>query len=85
VLIDLQDVCRTVGLVLGLRDPKPDDRLMEDLGAESMDLLNIVITLERKYAVSIDEAEAAMISTVRELYEVVVESPHDGTRPTDSA
>ena len=35
MLIDLEEVGRTVSLVLGRRDVKADDRLIEDLGAES--------------------------------------------------
>jgi acyl carrier protein len=68
MLIELDDVCRTVGLVLGRRDPKPDDRIQADLGGESIDVLNIVVTLEQKYGISIDESAMAQVSTVRDLY-----------------
>ncbi|HEV3058252.1 MAG TPA: acyl carrier protein [Vicinamibacterales bacterium] len=76
MLIELEDVCRTVGLVLGRRAAKADDRLMEDLGAESMDVLGVMVTLEEKYGVTIDEAAMAGVSTVRDLYDVVLKSPH---------
>ena len=76
MLIELDDVRRTVGLVLGCRDPNPDDRLAEDLGGESIDLLNILVTLEQKYGVSIDEAATIGVSTVRDLYDLVLKSPH---------
>jgi len=72
MLIDLEDVGRTVGLVLGRRDVKADDRLIEDLGAESMDILNVMVSLEEKYGVAIDETAVAGVSTVRDLYEVVL-------------
>ena len=85
MLIDLQDVCRTVGLVMGHRDPKPDDRLIEDVGAESMELLSIVITLEQKHGVSIDEAAVSTVSTVRDLYDVVRKSPRAAIPPADTA
>ena len=75
-MIELEDVCRTVGLVLGQRGAKPDDRLIEDLGAESMDVLVVVSTLEEKYGIAIDEAATASVSTVRDLYDVVLKSPH---------
>ena len=55
MLAELEEVCRTVGLVLGRRQVTADQRLMEDLGAESADILNIMVTLEQKYGVKIDE------------------------------
>ena len=84
-MIDLEDVCRTVSLVLGRRGAKADDRLMEDLGAESMDILGIMVTLEEQYGVTIDEAAMATVSTVRDLYDVVSNSPHATAPPADPA
>ena len=85
MLIELEDVCRTVGLVMGRRETRPDDRLMEDLGSESSDVLNIVVTLEQKYAVSIDEAALAAVRTVRDLYDLASKSPHAAAPATDPA
>jgi acyl carrier protein len=81
MLIDLDDVGRTVGLVLGRRDPKADDRIQADLGGESIDVLNIVVTLEQKYGISIDEAAMANVSTVRDLYQLLLKSPDAAIRP----
>lgn len=83
-MIELDGVRRTVGRVLGQRDPNPDDRLVEDLGAQSIDLLNIVVTLEDEYRVSIDEAATAGVSTVRDLYELVSRSPNVPPSPADA-
>ncbi len=83
MLIELDDVCRTVGLVLGRRTTAADDRVMEDLGAESIDVLNVMVTLEQKYGVSIDEAALAGVSTVRDLYQLVLKSPHAANPPAD--
>lgn len=83
MLIELDDVCRTVGLVLGHRDPRADDRIEADLGAESIDVLNILVTLEQKYGISIDEAATAHVSTVRDLYHVLLKSPHAATPSAD--
>jgi acyl carrier protein len=88
LLIDLEDVCRTVSLVLGRRGAKADDRLIEDLGAESVDVLGLMVTLEEKYGVAIDEAAMSAAATVRDLYEVVLKSPHvpiPAADPTRSA
>ena len=81
MLIELDDVCRAVSLVLGRRDPKPDDRLLDDLGAESIDVLNIVVTLEQKYGISIDESAMAGVSTVRALYQLALKSAHAAIPP----
>jgi acyl carrier protein len=83
--IDVEDVCRTVGLVLGRRGTHPDDRLMEDLGAESIDVLNVMVTLEQKHGVSIDEAAMAAVSTVRDLFNLLLKSPHASIAPADPA
>ena len=83
--IDLEDVCRTVALVMGRRHTDADDRLMDDLGAESFDVLNIVVTLEQKHGISIDETAMATVSTVRDLYDVVLKSPHAAIPPADPA
>lgn len=83
-MIELDAVRRTVARVLGQRDPTPDDRLVEDLGAQSIDLLNIVVTLEQEYHVSIDEAETAGVSTVRDLYDLVLRSPNAPASSADA-
>jgi acyl carrier protein len=83
MLINLEDVGRTVSLVLGRRNVKADDRLIEDLGAESMDILGVMVALEEKYGVAIDETAVAAVSTVRDLYEVVLKS-HAPIPPADT-
>ncbi len=69
--VQMDDICRTVGLVLGRRDIAATSRLAEDLGAESADVLNIVVTVEEKYRISIDEADIPLIRTVADLHGVV--------------
>ena len=55
-----------------------------DLGAESIDVLNIIVTLEQKYGVSIDESAMAGVSTVRDLYQLVLKSAHAAIPPADT-
>jgi acyl carrier protein len=52
---------------LGQHDVGMDDRLIEDLGAESIDLVTIVAVLEEAYGVSVDEERLPLIHTVRDL------------------
>ena len=83
MLIELDEVCRTVSLVLGKRGVKADDCLVKDLGAESIDILGVMVTLEEKYGVAVDEAAMATVSTVRDLYDVLLKSPHAPTPAAD--
>jgi acyl carrier protein len=87
-VIELEDVCRTVSLVLGKRGVNADDRLIEDLGAESMDILGVMVTVEEKYGIAIDETAIASVSTVRDVYDLLSKSPHApiaGANPTRTA
>jgi acyl carrier protein len=52
---------------LGRRDVALDDRLIEDLGAESMDVVTIVAVIEEAYGVRVDEERLASLHTVRDL------------------
>jgi acyl carrier protein len=81
----LDDVSRTVGLVLGLRRVTADQRLVEDLGAESADILNIMVTLEEEYSVRIDEAEMTNVATVRDLHQLLVKTTNGTTTPGSDA
>jgi acyl carrier protein len=85
MLVELEEVSRTVGLVLGRRQVTGDQRLIEDLGAESADILNIMVTLEQKYSVKIDETEMTNVATVRDLYQLLLKITHASTQGSDPA
>ncbi len=85
MLIDLEEVSRVVGLVLGRRGLTADQRMVEDLGAESADILNIMVTLEQKYGVHIDEAEMTNAATVRDLHRLLTRLPHATNPGSDPA
>jgi len=69
--VDLQEIIKLVSLQLGKRNVQPNSRLVEDLGAESADVANIVARVEEKYGVSIKEAEIARIFTPADLFDLV--------------
>ena len=83
MLAELEEVSRTVGLVLGRRHVTADQRLVEDLGAESADILNIMVTLEQKYGVKIDETEMTGVATARDLYQLLVKNSNAATPSSD--
>jgi len=67
----LQTTIQMVRLQLGRPEVKADDRIVEDLGAESMDIVNIVAALEERFGLAIDEAALPEIRSVRDLAELV--------------
>lgn len=69
--VSIEEIKRMVGLQLGKRSVNETDRLMEDLGAESSDVANLVAAVEEKYAITIKESEIARIYTPLDLFELV--------------
>ncbi len=49
----------------------PEARFAEELGADSLDLVELVEAIEGAFAVRIDDAELADIETVAEAYSLV--------------
>ncbi len=67
----IDEIKTVVALQLGLKDVSPEDRIVEDLGAESADVMNIVAALEDKYQITVDEPELQNVGTVSDLHELV--------------
>lgn len=66
-----QEIAELVALQLGARAVEPGDRLIEELGAESADVLNLVATLEDRYEIEIHEEEIPRLSTVADVRRLV--------------
>ena len=60
--------------VLDLQDDQvvPEARFADDLGADSLDLVELVEALEEEFDVQIDDEELADVLTVGEAYELLV-------------
>jgi acyl carrier protein len=71
--VTIEDISTLVGVQLGKRGVKPDDRFLEDLGAESMDVVNIAAAVEDKYRIRINESEIGGIRTPSDLLRLVQE------------
>ena len=67
----LEEIARLVSLQLGIRSVNGSDRLVEDLGAESADLVNLVAAAEERYGVSLDETALARVHTVADLHALI--------------
>lgn len=65
------DLEHLVALQFGLTAVLPEDRLYEDLGAESMDLVNLAVAIEDRYQIFIPEEELAELRTVGDVYTLV--------------
>ena len=59
--------------VLDLRDEQvePAARFADDLGADSLDLVELVEALEQEFEVRIDDEELADVATVAEAYALI--------------
>lgn len=60
-----------ISLQLGVSNVRPEDRILEDLGAESADVVGIIAALEDKFQIFIDEEEIPQVQTVQELYQLL--------------
>jgi acyl carrier protein len=53
------------------RDIKPESRFIEDLGADSLDALNIVLRCEEEFEIDISDDEAEKIVTVADAVRLI--------------
>jgi len=71
--VTLEDIKRIVSLQLGIREVGDEDRFMEELGAESLDVMNIIIAVEEKFSVAIKDSEIPKLKTPAVLFAFVKE------------
>ena len=49
----------------------PEKHLFNDLGADSLDFVELCVTLEREFNVKLSEEDTAKVKTVGDLYELI--------------
>jgi len=69
--VTIEDIRKAVALQLGRRRVAADELIVEDLGAESLDVVNLIARLEERYRITIEETELSDLRTVADLYERV--------------
>ena len=69
--VSIDEIKKLVGMQLGKRNVNENDRFVEDLGAESADVANLVAIVEEKYGITIKEAEIARLFTPTDLFTLV--------------
>ena len=72
------EIRELVARQLGRHDVGLDDRLIEDLGADSIDAVTLVAILEETYGVRVDEERLPLLRTVRDLAEEAARPPGGG-------
>ena len=71
MVVAIEELQTLISVQLGKRKVSAGDRLREDLGAESADLVNIIAAVEDKYHISFAEADISKIRTVRDIFELI--------------
>jgi acyl carrier protein len=70
--VSVEVIQELVGRQLGRRGVGADDHLMADLGVESIDILNLVRTIEEKFQLKVTDSEISSLQTVRDLHDLVL-------------
>lgn len=64
-------IIRVIGNILGVADPLPENRLVEDIGADSLDVIELVLELEEEFAIQISDEEGDALKTVADVTALV--------------
>jgi acyl carrier protein len=67
----LDEIRRVVALELGVKQVRGDDRLVDDLGVESMDLVSILSAIEDRWGVDAQQSDLSQLATVADLHELI--------------
>ncbi len=71
--MEFEKVCKSIAEVLNV-DPgeiKPETTFLEDLGADSLDIFQIIMKIEEEFEIKIDESDVENISTVAEAMQLI--------------
>ncbi|WP_321491637.1 acyl carrier protein [uncultured Desulfobacter sp.] len=52
-------------------DVIPEASLIEDLGADSLTIVELIMTMEEVFEIEIDDDEAEKLSTVQDIYDFI--------------
>ena len=69
--IDAKDIAQIVGVQLGCANVRFEHRLVEDLDATSVDVVNLTVAIEDRYQIVVREEDAATLRTVADLHALV--------------
>ena len=72
--MDRETLISWVELQLGQKRVKPDDRFYDDLGAESVDMVHLIIFIEENTGIFIPEEAIPDLQTVRDLHDYILKN-----------
>ena len=69
----LEKVKKLIANQLGISGDKitEDSKLIEDLGADSLDTVEMLMTLEEEFNISIPDEEAMQLTTVKSIVDLI--------------
>lgn len=68
-----EKVCKMLADQLGIEVEKitPESEVVKDLGADSLDVVELMMALEDEYGVTLPEGEVENVKTVQDIVEMV--------------
>lgn len=68
-----EKVCEMLAGQLGLKagEIRPEQEVVKDLGADSLDVVELVMALEDEYGITLPEGEVENIKTVQDIVEMM--------------
>ncbi len=74
--MEFEKVCKSIAEVLGV-DPaeiSPETTFLEDLGADSLDIFQIIMKIEKEFEIKLDAEAVENVRTVSEIVELITGS-----------
>jgi acyl carrier protein len=71
-MVNIIEIKTLIADQLGISEVSENDRIVEDLGAESADIANIVAAVEDKYDIEVSEDKLEGLVTVRDVYVAIM-------------
>ncbi len=76
-----QDLLKMVGDHLNVPQESIDDAsTMKGLGADSLDMVEIIMHIEEKFNINIDDADVEKVETFEQLTDIVTKKIGEGTK-----
>lgn len=68
-----EKIAKALSEQLGIEEAKitTNSKIIEDLGADSLDVVELIMSLEEEYGISIGDDEAASTSTVGDIVKLI--------------
>ncbi len=58
-------------LGLDVKDIKPESEIVKDLGADSLDVVQMLMTMEEEFSITVPEEDAGNLRTVKDIVDLI--------------